>query len=71
MSSQIGSILVRRLGVVSSLLIPIKAAIADATNVSGGMMGNEHWYGTGGVWMPALIVVVLGVVLFAVVRTKK
>lgn len=70
MGTQINTVFVRTLGVVSLLLIPVSGAMADGTPMNGGMMGNGHWYGTGGVWLPALAIIVLGVVLFAVLRKK-
>ena len=39
--------------------------------MDGGTMGNGHWYGTGGVWLPVLAIVVVGAVLFAVLRRKQ
>jgi len=69
MGTQINSVLVRTLGVVS-LILMLSCAMADQTPMNGGMMGNGNWYGTGGVWLPALVIIVLGVVLFAVIRKK-
>ena len=70
MGSQINSVLVRTLGVVSLMLMPASGAMADWTPMNGGMMGNGHWYGNGGAWLPALAIIVLGAVLFAVFRRK-
>ena len=70
MGTQINGILVRTLGVVSLMLIPVSGAMADRTPMNGGMMENGNWYGTGGVWLPALVIIVLGIVLFAVLRRK-
>ncbi|MBK7903003.1 MAG: hypothetical protein IPJ97_08715 [Proteobacteria bacterium] len=55
---------------MSLLLMPVSNAMADGTPMNGGMMGSGHWYGMGGVWLPALAIIVLGVVLFAVIRRK-
>jgi len=70
MSTQINSVLLRTLGVVSLLLMPTSGAMADWPSMNGGMMGNGDWYGSGGVWLPALVIIVLGAVLFAVLRKK-
>lgn len=71
MGTRINSALVRSLGVLSLMLMPISGAMADGTRMNGGMMGNEHWYGTGGVWLSALAIVVLGAVLFTAIRKNK
>lgn len=70
MRTQIDRVLVRTLGVASLMLMPVSGAMADSTSMNGGMMGNGNWYGTGGVWLPALLIVVLGAVLYAVLRRK-
>ena len=56
---------------VAAVLLPVGAAIAQGGMMDGGRMGNGHWYGTGGVWLPVLAVVVVGAVLFAVLRRKQ
>ena len=71
MGTRINSVFVRTLGVVSLMLIPVSGVMADGTPMSGGMMGNGHWYDIGGVWLSALVIIVLGVVLFAAVRKIK
>jgi lipopolysaccharide export LptBFGC system permease protein LptF len=70
MRAQLDRVLVHTPGVVSLLLMPVSDAMADWTTMSGGMMGNGSWHGTGGAWLPALIVIVLGVVLFVALRKK-
>jgi hypothetical protein len=70
MPAKITSLLARTLGVMSMTVMTVNGAIADSTPMNGGMMGNGNWYGSGGVWLPALLIVVLGVVLFAVLRKK-
>lgn len=70
MGPQINNVLVRTLGIACLMLMPISGAMADSTPMNGGMMGNGNWYGNGGVWLPALVVIVLGAVLFAVLRRK-
>lgn len=70
MGPQINHVLFRTLGIASLMLMPVGGAMADSTPMNGGMMGNGNWYSSGGVWLPALVVIVLGVVLFAVLRKK-
>ena len=63
------------LGVAPALLMPVSAALADSTPMGGGMMGNGgtfgHMYGFNSAWLIALVVVVLGVVLVAVLRRSR
>lgn len=64
------------LGVLPVLVTPVSAALADNTPMSGGgMMGNGssygHMYGFNSAWLIALVVVVLGVVLVAVLRKSR
>ena len=70
MRTQAHNVLAGTLGIMPMALIPVAGAMADSTPMNGGMMGNGNWYGNGGVWLPALAIVVLGVVLFAVLRKK-
>jgi hypothetical protein len=67
--------LVTVLGGVPVLLVPVSAAMADNTPMGGGMMGNGstygHMYGYNSAWLIALVVVVLGVVLVAVLRKAR
>lgn len=62
-------------GVVPLLLMPFSAAMADNTPMGGGMMDNGstygHTYGFNSAWLIALVVVVLGVVLVAVLRKTR
>ena len=57
--------------IVTAMLLPVDVAIAQGAMMDGGTMGNGHWYGTGGAWLPVLAIVVMGAVLFAVVRRKQ
>ncbi len=57
--------------IVVAILVPVGGAMADATPMNGGMMGNGHWYGTSGVWLPVLAIVVVGAVLFALLRRRR
>ena len=70
MRTPIDRVLVRTLGVASLILLPVSGAMADSTPMNGGMMGNGNWYGAGGAWLPALFIVVVGAVLYAVLRKK-
>jgi hypothetical protein len=57
--------------VAAAVMLPVGDAIADWAPMNGGMMGNGNWYGTGGVWLPVLTIVVVGAVLFAVLRRRQ
>jgi hypothetical protein len=70
MRTQIDRVLVRTLVLASLMLMPVSGAMADSTPMNGGMMGSGNWYSTGGVWLPALLIVLLGAVLYAVLRKK-
>jgi hypothetical protein len=60
------------LGLAAATSLPIRAASADNSPMSGGMMGNGTWYGAGTIWLPTLVVIVLLVaVLVAVLRPRK
>ena len=63
------------LGVLPALVIPVSTALADNTPMGGGMMDNGntygHMYGFNSAWLIALVVVVLGVVLVAVLRKSR
>jgi hypothetical protein len=56
---------------VAATLLPVGTAMAQTTMMDSGTMGNGHWYGTGGVWLPVLAIVVVGAVLFAVLRRRQ
>jgi hypothetical protein len=70
MSTRINTVFVGTLGAVSLLLMPVSGALADWPSMNGGMMGDGNWYRHGSAWLPALAIIVLGVVLFAVLRKK-
>jgi hypothetical protein len=57
--------------IVTSMLLHVDVAIAQGAMMDGGPMGNGHWYGTAGVWLPVLAIIVVGAVLFAVQRRKQ
>lgn len=70
MHNPFNSVLPRMLGFTSLVLMPVGVALADGMQMNGGTMDNGNWYGGGGVWLPVLAVVVLGLVLVAVLRKK-
>ena len=53
------------------MLMPVGAAMAQGTMMGGGEMGTAHWYGSSGAWLPLFAIVVVGAVLFAVLRRKR
>ena len=58
--------------VVAGMLLPVGAAMAQGGPTGGEMMGNGHWYGYGGgAWLPVLVVVLVGAVVFAVLRRRQ
>ena len=76
MNTTVDRALASVLGVLPSLVLPVSNALADNTPTGdGGMMGNGssygHMYGFNGAWLIALVVVVLGVVLVAVLRKSR
>jgi len=76
MNTTIDRALASVLGVLPALVIPVSAALADNTPMGGGgMMGNGssygHMSGFNSAWLIALVVVVLGVVLVAVLRKSR
>lgn len=57
--------------VVAVLLLLFGGGMATGTMMSGGMMGSGSMGGISWMWIPTLLVVVLGVALFLVVSGKK
>ena len=57
--------------IVPVMLMPVGAAMAQGTMMGGGEMGTAHWYGSNGAWLPLFAIVVVGAVLFAVLRRKR
>lgn len=70
MHNRLNNVLARMMGFTSLVLMPVGVAMSDQMPMNGGMMENGNWYGTGGVWLPALAVIVLGLVLVAVLRKR-
>ena len=57
--------------VVALLLLLFGGGMMTGTTMSGGMMGSGSMAGFSWMWLPTLLVVVLGVVLFSVISGKK
>ena len=57
--------------VVALLLLLFGGGMVTGTMMSGGMMGSESMGGISWMWLPTLLVVVLGSVLFSVIFAKK
>lgn len=62
--------LVIALIVVALLLLLFGGGMATGTLMSGGMMGSGHMGGFSWMWLPTLLVVVLGVALFSLISGK-
>lgn len=63
--------LVIAFAVVALLLLLFGGGMMSGTIMSGGMMGSGSMGGFSWMWLPTLLVVVLGVALFSVVSGKK
>jgi len=57
--------------VIALLLLLFGGGMATGTMMSGGMTGSGSMGGISWMWLPASLVVVLGVVLFSVIFGKK
>jgi len=57
--------------VVVLLLLLFGGGMATGTTFSGGMMGSGSMGGISWMWLPTLLVVVLGVALFSLISGKK
>ncbi len=56
---------------IALLLLLFGGGMATGTMFSGGMMGSGSMGGITWMWLPTLLIVVLGVVLFSVISGKK
>ena len=63
--------LVIALVVAALLLLLFGGGMMTGTMMSGGMMGSGRMGGFSWMWLPTLLVVVLGVVLFSIIAGKK
>jgi hypothetical protein len=57
--------------VVVLLLLLFGGGMTTGTIMSGGMMGSGSMGGISWMWLPTVLVVVLGVVLFSLISAKK
>ena len=57
--------------VVALLLLLFGGGMMTGTMMSGGMMGSGSMGGFNWMWLPTLLVVVIGIVLFSVIFGKK
>ena len=57
--------------VVAVLLLLFGGGMMTGTMMSGGMMGSGSMGGINWMWLPTLLVVVIGIVLFSVIFGKK
>ena len=63
--------LVIAFAVAALLLLLFGGGMASGTLMSGGMMGSGSMGGISWMWLPTLLVVVLGVALFSAISGKK
>ena len=56
---------------IALLLLLFGGGMATGTIMSGGMMGSGSMGGISWMWLPTLLLIVLGVVLFSVISGKK
>ncbi len=63
--------LVIAFAVVALLLLLFGGGMTTGTIMSGGMMGSGSMGGISWMWVPTLLVVVLGVALFSAISGKK
>jgi len=63
--------LVIAFAVVALLLLLFGGGMMTGTVMTGGMMGSGSMGGISWMWLPTLLVLVLGVVLFSVISGKK
>ncbi len=63
--------LVIAFAVVALLLLLFGGGMTTGTVMSGGMMGSGSMGGISWMWVPILLVVVLGVALFSAISGKK
>jgi len=57
--------------VAALLLLLFGGGMATGTMMSGGVMGSGSMNGISWMWLPTLLIVVLGVVLFSAISGKK
>lgn len=57
--------------IVAVLLLLFGSGVTTGTRLGDGMMGDGAMGGVGSIWLAALLVVVLGIVLFSALLRKK
>jgi hypothetical protein len=57
--------------IVAALLLLFGGGMMTGTTMSGGMMGSGSMGGISWMWLPTLLIVALGAVLFSVIFGKK
>ena len=65
------TVLVIAFVIAAVLLLLFGGGMGTGNMMGGGMMGSASVGGFGWMWLPALLVVILGVVLFSVLFGKK
>jgi len=71
MDANTRTVVVIAFAVVALLLLLFGGGMMTGTTMSGGMMGSGSMAGFSWMWLPTLLVIVLGVVLFSVLFGKK
>jgi hypothetical protein len=71
MDSSSKTALVIAFAVIALLLLLFGGGMATGTMFSGGMMGSGSMGGISWMWLPTLLVVVLGIALFSAISGKK
>jgi len=71
MNSTSNTALVIAVVIAALLLLLFGGGMATGTMFSGGMMGSGSMGGISWMWLPTLLVVVLGVALFSAISGKK
>ena len=71
MDSPSNTALLIALVVAVLLLLLFGGGMATGTMISGGMMGSGSMGGINWMWLPTLLVVMLGVALFSAISGKK
>ena len=71
MDASTRTVLVIAFAAVALLLLLFGGGMTSGTIMSGGMMGSASVGGISWMWLPTLLVVVLGVALFSVISAKK
>jgi len=57
--------------IAACLLVLFGGGMYSGTMMSGGMMGDGSWNGVSWMWLPALLIVVIGGVLVSLILGRK